>query len=92
MTHSPRDFIFGDPVVRRESSSGGLAEDAMMDGWYRDETDQRRRISIETGSKAMRLGWSRGHIPCNPVRHLYRRRRVDRQRADQWMDPRGSGI
>lgn len=28
--HSPRDFIFGEPSVRRESSRGGLPEDAMM--------------------------------------------------------------
>jgi hypothetical protein len=67
--HSPRVFIFGDPVVRRESSSGGLPEEAMTI-WLISTRDtkrnQRSGISIEPELETKRLIRSRGsHIPCD---------------------------
>lgn len=48
-TDSPRLFILGDPVVRRASSNGGFAADAIMPSFYPlVDADQRKRISIET--------------------------------------------
>lgn len=46
--HSPRFFIFGDPIVRRESSSGGFADDDIGIRRYRNETLQRTRGSIDS--------------------------------------------
>lgn len=69
--HSPRVFIFGDPVVRRESSSGGLAEEAIGSRIYRDKTVQRSRISIDSEAGTKRLSRPGGsHIPCDLIRQL----------------------
>lgn len=48
--NSPRVFIFGDPVVRRVSSRGGLLDEAIgeMAGYQRGVMkDQRGAVSID---------------------------------------------
>lgn len=41
---SPRFFILGDPIVRRESSSGGLAEDDIEKTVYRARTGSAQMV------------------------------------------------